>query len=74
MDYGLDLQDLIPGMARFFSSPQWSERLRGPPSLLISPGVKRPGREADHSPTSSAEVKNDGAVPTLPHVPSWRGT
>jgi hypothetical protein len=22
------------------------------------PGVKRPGREADHSPQSSAEVKN----------------
>jgi hypothetical protein len=24
----------------------------------LSLGVKRPGREADHSPTSSAEVKN----------------
>jgi hypothetical protein len=24
----------------------------------ISPAVKRPGREADHSPPSSAEVKN----------------
>jgi hypothetical protein len=23
------------------------------------PGVKRPGRESDHSPTSSAEVKNE---------------
>jgi hypothetical protein len=37
----------------------------GPPSHLSSdyaggyyPGVKRPGREADHSPPSSAEVKN----------------
>jgi hypothetical protein len=25
-----------------------------------SPGVKRPGREADHSPVSSAEVNNGG--------------
>jgi len=32
----------------------------GPPSLLGAPflGVKRPGREADHSLPSSAEVKN----------------
>jgi hypothetical protein len=34
----------------------------------ISPGAKRPGREADHSPPSSAEVKNGGAIPPLPHV------
>jgi hypothetical protein len=26
-------------------------------SESLSPGVKRPGREADHSPTTSAEVK-----------------
>jgi hypothetical protein len=31
----------------------------------ISPGVKRPGREADHSPPSSAKVKNAGAIPPL---------
>jgi hypothetical protein len=24
----------------------------------LTPGIKRPGSEADHSPTSSAEVKN----------------
>jgi hypothetical protein len=35
------------------------------------PGVKRPGREADYTPPSSAEVKNGGAVPPLPHVPLW---
>jgi hypothetical protein len=29
----------------------------------ISPGVERPGHEADHSPPSSAEVKNSGTVP-----------
>jgi hypothetical protein len=31
-----------------------------------SPGVKRPEREADHSPASSADVKNGGAIPPLP--------
>jgi hypothetical protein len=30
------------------------------------PEIKRPGREADHSPPSSAEVKNGGAIPPLP--------
>jgi hypothetical protein len=34
-----------------------------------SPGVKRPGREADHSPPSSAEVKKGGGIsPLPPHV------
>jgi hypothetical protein len=37
----------------------------------FSPGVKRPGREADHSLPSIAEVKNDGAIPPLPHMSSW---
>jgi hypothetical protein len=31
------------------------------------PGVKRLGREADHSTPSSAEVKMRGARPLLPH-------
>jgi hypothetical protein len=33
---------------------------------LFFHGLNRPGREADHSPPSSAEVKNVGAVP--PHL------
>jgi hypothetical protein len=37
---------------------------------IISQGVKRPGREADHSPPTSAEIKNGGAIPLLPHVSS----
>jgi hypothetical protein len=37
-------------------------------------GVKRPGRQADHSHLSSAEVKNDGAIPPLPHTSSCTGT
>jgi hypothetical protein len=35
------------------------------------PGVKRPGREGDQSPPSSAEVKNGGAIPSLAHMSSW---
>jgi hypothetical protein len=34
------------------------------------PEVKRPGREVDQSPSSSAEVKNGGAVPPLPKMSS----
>jgi hypothetical protein len=37
----------------------------------ISPTLKRPGREADHLPPSSVEVKNGGTIPTLPHMLSW---
>jgi hypothetical protein len=48
----------------FYSSPPHPDRLWGSPSLLsieyqgLFPGLKRPGREADHSPPSSAEIKN----------------
>jgi hypothetical protein len=35
--------------------------------------VHRPRSEADHSPPSSAVVRNGGAIPTLPHTYSWRG-
>jgi hypothetical protein len=36
-------------------------------------GKVRPGRDADHSPPSSAEVKNEQELYLLsPHVPPWR--
>jgi hypothetical protein len=34
------------------------------------PSVKRPGREADHSPPSSGGVRNSGAIPPYPHTSS----
>jgi hypothetical protein len=50
----------VPVGLRIFSSPRRPDRLWGPPKLLPSeyrrlfhPGVKRPGREADHSPTTT---------------------
>jgi hypothetical protein len=41
---------------------------------LFPLGLKRSGRAADHSPQSSAEVKNGGPVPPLTHTSSWHGT
>jgi len=43
-------------------------------SRALSLGVKRPGREADHSPPSSAEVKECVELYLhSPNTPSWRG-
>jgi hypothetical protein len=39
----------------------------------ISPRVKRPEHEADHSPPSSAEVKNGRAIPPLSLMSSCQG-
>jgi len=36
----------------------------------FSLGVKRPGPEANHSPSSNAKVRMRGAIPTLPHYSS----
>jgi hypothetical protein len=40
---------------------------------VLSLGVKRPGREAGHSPPSSAEVKNTWSYTSTPNTSSWRG-
>jgi hypothetical protein len=54
---------ILGGGWEFFSSPPCPDRLWGSPNLLSNTyqgsflGAKRPGREADHSPPSSAEVK-----------------
>jgi hypothetical protein len=58
-DYGLDGPGIESRGARFSTHP---DRPWGPPSFLyngcrVFPGGKvRPGRAADHSPPSSAEV------------------
>jgi hypothetical protein len=41
--------------------------------LRYFPRVKRPGFEANHTPPSSVEMKNGGAIPPLPNTSSRRG-
>jgi hypothetical protein len=55
---------------KFFSSPPLFEWV---PSVLIL-GIKRPVREADHSPPSSSDVKEFVEVYfSSPNTPSWLG-
>jgi hypothetical protein len=50
---------------KFFSSPKWLHRLWGPPRLLFTGyqgsflEVKLLGRNVDHTPPTTAEVKNE---------------
>jgi hypothetical protein len=37
----------------------------------LSQEIKRPRREADHSPPSTAAVNNRGTIPPLHHTSSW---
>jgi hypothetical protein len=65
--YGLDDRGVgvrVPTRSRIFTSLYRPDRLWGSTSLLsnkyrgaLFPGVKRPGREADHSAKASVEVK-----------------
>jgi hypothetical protein len=71
--YGLDDRGSIPGRGKRFSllpSVQTGSGVH-PASYpvgtgALSIGVKRPGYDADHSPPTSAEVKNSGAIPLPP--------
>jgi len=56
-----------------FSTPSWRgaqlRKIQGTPIRVpgvLSPRIKRPGREADHSPPTNAEDKTCGAIPSLP--------
>jgi hypothetical protein len=64
-DYGLDgpgIEKKIPVEARFFARVQTGPGAH-PASCTMGtgffPGVKRPGRGADHPPPPSAEVENE---------------
>jgi hypothetical protein len=39
----------------------------------ISPGIKGQEGESDHSPPSSVEAKNGGAILPRPYTSSWHG-
>jgi hypothetical protein len=74
---GLDswgFQDSIPdGGWEFFSSPP-PERFWQRVPRALSLEVKWPGREADHSPPSSAEIKECVELYLhSPNTPSWHG-
>jgi len=62
----------MPAMARDFSLPKFPYRLWGPHSLLFGGyrgsfrEVKRPGREVNHKPPSSTEVKNGWSCTSAP--------
>jgi hypothetical protein len=78
--YGLGDRGSIPGRGKIClystaSCPALGPKkppIQGAPRTF-TPGVKRPGREFDHSPPCSAKVKNGRAVPPLPDTSSWRG-
>jgi hypothetical protein len=77
--YGLDGRGSIPGKGQIFLFSTASIPVLGPvqPAIQwvpgpLSPEVKRQGREADHSPPSSAEAKNSAAISPIPNTPSWR--
>jgi hypothetical protein len=62
--HGLDRVGVrVPVRSRIFSSPRRPDRLWGPQPPIqwvlgaLSSGVKRLEHEADHSPSSSAEVR-----------------
>jgi hypothetical protein len=68
--YGLDDREVGVRVPDKVKNPRLPARLWGPHNLLyngyggaLSPGVKRPGREADHSPPASAEVKKTSTPP-----------
>jgi len=56
----------------FVQYPKRPNQVSDPPRLLfigyrsVSPGVKRQGRESDHSPLSSAEFKNKWSSTSVP--------
>jgi hypothetical protein len=79
--YGLNDRGSSPGRGWEFFLRHFVQTGSGPtqPSIqrvrrAFSSGLKWPGRGADRSPPSSAEVKNAWIYACAPHKSSWRGT
>jgi hypothetical protein len=76
--YWLDSWGSITGRGKTFLRSTSSRPPLGPTKppiqwtlAVLSPGVKRPRREADQSPPFRAEVKKGGATYPVPHASSW---
>jgi hypothetical protein len=70
----VDLGSIPNSGKKFFFTPEPPERLWSSPRLGtggFSQGLKRPGREAKYLSLYSADVKNGGAIPPLPHMFLW---
>jgi len=52
----------------------WPGLLFTQPPVQWAPGPLSPGREADHSPPSSAEIKIASSYISTPHTSLWGGT
>jgi hypothetical protein len=57
----------------FFSSASRPALEPSQPPIQWVPGVNRPRREGDHSPASTAEVKNAWRYTSTPHSSPWHG-
>jgi hypothetical protein len=68
--YTLDDRGSISGRGKIFLCSTASRPALGPiqPHLQWIPGAKRPKYESNHSYSSSAEVKNTGAIPPLSYM------
>jgi hypothetical protein len=64
---------------RLFSSPKRTDRLLGPPSLLINGyrgsflEIRQSGPDVNCSLSSNVEVKNEWSYIYSPYMRSWRG-
>jgi hypothetical protein len=66
--------DRIPVGARSFAHVQTGPEAHSASCTVGTgsfPGVKRPGRGADHPPTSSAEVENEYSYTSTPPLGTW---
>jgi hypothetical protein len=65
--------DILPQGQAIFLFDTSSRPVLGRTPLLSQwvASVKRPGREADHSPSSSVEVKNGETIHPLLRTSSW---
>jgi hypothetical protein len=70
LEYADNSRVRAPIGIRFFWCPHRVARFWGTPSLGLFIGERWPGREADYSPPTSAEVKNTGIYTATPRTSS----